>query len=200
MPLNVVSNYAANVAHRNLQATDIAASNSLAKLSIGKRVVSARDDAASMAIGSRMQSEVMGLKQAVINAGQAGPIDARHWATDRRAFGADRSQLLQQIACRSVVESTADSFGMLRDGYLASYLGPLIAVNSAQARQIAMRLIARTERTVFWDIPGPNAAALQLAQSLGFEPCRSLTRMIFGRRVAAPFLTHQYAIADPSIG
>ena len=55
MPLNVVSNYAANVAHRNLAATDTAASNSLAKLSIGKRVVSARDDAASMAIGSRMQ-------------------------------------------------------------------------------------------------------------------------------------------------
>ena len=68
MPLNVVSNYAANVAHRNLQATDTAASDSLAKLSIGKRVVSARDDAASMAIGSRMESEVMGLKQAVINA------------------------------------------------------------------------------------------------------------------------------------
>jgi flagellin len=74
MPLNVVSNYAANVAHRNLQATDIAASNSLAKLSIGKRVVSARDDAASMAIGSRMESEVMGLKQAVINAGQANSM------------------------------------------------------------------------------------------------------------------------------
>ena len=73
MPLNV-SNYAANVAHRNLQATDTAASNSLAKLSIGKRVVSARDDAASMAIGSRMQSEVMGLKQAVINAGQANSM------------------------------------------------------------------------------------------------------------------------------
>ena len=74
MPLNVVSNYAANVAHRNLAATDTAASNSLAKLSIGKRVVSARDDAASMAIGSRMQSEVMGLKQAVINAGQANSM------------------------------------------------------------------------------------------------------------------------------
>lgn len=74
MPLNVVSNYAANVAHRNLQATDTAASSSLAKLSIGKRVVSARDDAASMAIGSRMQSEVMGLKQAVINAGQANSM------------------------------------------------------------------------------------------------------------------------------
>ena len=74
MPLNIVSNYAADVAHRNLLKTDMEASNSLAKLSIGKRVVSARDDAASMAIGSRMNSEVQGLKQAVVNAGQANSM------------------------------------------------------------------------------------------------------------------------------
>ncbi len=74
MPLNVVSNYAANVAHRNLLKTDMEASSSLAKLSIGKRVVSARDDAASMAIGSRMNSEVQALKQAVVNAGQANSM------------------------------------------------------------------------------------------------------------------------------
>lgn len=74
MPLNVVSNYAANVAHRNLTMTDAEASDSLAKLSIGKRVVSARDDAASMSIGSRMNSEINGLKQAVINTGQANSM------------------------------------------------------------------------------------------------------------------------------
>ena len=74
MPLNVVSNYAANVAHRNLAMTDADASASLARLSIGKRVVSARDDAASMAIGSRMNAEVQGLKQAVVNAGQANSM------------------------------------------------------------------------------------------------------------------------------
>ncbi len=74
MPLNVVSNYAANVAHRNLAMTDTEASNSLAKLSIGKRVVSARDDAASMAVGQRLNSEVQGLKQATVNAGQANSM------------------------------------------------------------------------------------------------------------------------------
>ena len=74
MPLNVVSNYAANVAHRNLLKTDMQASASLAKLSIGKRVVSARDDAASMAIGQRINAEVQGLKQAVVNAGQANSM------------------------------------------------------------------------------------------------------------------------------
>jgi flagellin len=74
MPMNVVSNYAANVAHRNLKMTDTQATSSLAKLSIGKRVVSARDDAASLAIGSRMNSEIQGLKQAVVNAGQANSM------------------------------------------------------------------------------------------------------------------------------
>jgi flagellin len=42
MPLNVVSNHAANVAHRNLVQTDKQATASLSKLSIGQRVVSAR--------------------------------------------------------------------------------------------------------------------------------------------------------------
>ncbi len=74
MPLNVVSNYAANVAHRNLQMNDAQASSSLAKLSVGKRVVSARDDAASLAVGQRLNSEVMGLRQAVVNAGQANSM------------------------------------------------------------------------------------------------------------------------------
>jgi flagellin len=62
MPLNVISNFAASVAHRNLAASDAAASNSVAKLSAGSRVLSAKDDAAAMAIGSRLNSEVAGLK------------------------------------------------------------------------------------------------------------------------------------------
>ena len=53
MPLNLISNFAANVAQRNLAMSDAAATTSLAKLSSGSRVVSARDDAASLAIGSR---------------------------------------------------------------------------------------------------------------------------------------------------
>ncbi|MFN4090275.1 MAG: flagellin [Alphaproteobacteria bacterium] len=74
MGLNIVSNYAANVAHRNLTTTDAQATSSLAKLSSGTRVVSAKDDAAAMAIGSRISSEVAGLKQAAVNAGQAASM------------------------------------------------------------------------------------------------------------------------------
>jgi flagellin len=70
MALNAISNYAANVAHRNLQKSDMDATSSLAKLSSGSRVVSAKDDAASMAIGSRLNAQVQGLRQASVNAGQ----------------------------------------------------------------------------------------------------------------------------------
>lgn len=70
MPLNIISNFAANVAHRNLGMNDTAATNSLAKLSAGSRVISAKDDAAAMAVGNRLAAEVSGLKQAQVNAGQ----------------------------------------------------------------------------------------------------------------------------------
>jgi flagellin len=74
MALTVISNYAANVAHRNLVATDMRASASLAKLSSGQRVVSSKDDAAALAIGSRLASEVSALGQAGVNAGQASSM------------------------------------------------------------------------------------------------------------------------------
>ncbi|MEX2453336.1 MAG: flagellin [Rhodospirillaceae bacterium] len=70
MPLNIISNFAANVAHRNLTINDSAATNSLAKLSAGTRVISAKDDAAALAVGNRLSAEVAGLKQAQVNAGQ----------------------------------------------------------------------------------------------------------------------------------
>lgn len=71
MALNLISNFAANVAQRNLAMSDAAATSSLAKLSAGSRVISAKDDAASLAVGSRLNAEVVGLKQASVNAGQA---------------------------------------------------------------------------------------------------------------------------------
>ena len=74
MALNVVSNFAANVAHRNLVVSDRGATRDIAKLSSGLRVLGARDDAASLAIGSRLKAEVGALRQANVNAGQANSL------------------------------------------------------------------------------------------------------------------------------
>lgn len=71
MTLNVISNFAANVAQRNLVISDRAQTSALAKLSAGKRVLSAKDDAAALAIGSRLRAEVSALKTASQNASQA---------------------------------------------------------------------------------------------------------------------------------
>jgi len=71
MGLNIISNFAANRALTNLTFTSGEATRSVAKLSSGSRVVTAADDAASLAIGSRLKAEVVSLDQAVVNAGQA---------------------------------------------------------------------------------------------------------------------------------
>ncbi|MFT5438264.1 MAG: flagellin [Alphaproteobacteria bacterium] len=71
MALNIISNFAANVTHRNLVKSDMELTSSLTKISSGTRVVSAKDDAASLAIGSRLAAEVSALRQAQVNAGQA---------------------------------------------------------------------------------------------------------------------------------
>ena len=74
MALGIISNFAANVAHRNLIVSDRELSSSLAKLSSGRRVLSAKDDAASLAIGSRLNAEVQAQKQARVNAIQASSM------------------------------------------------------------------------------------------------------------------------------
>ncbi len=71
MPLNIISNFAAQVAQRQLAMSDRGASDSVAKISAGTRVLAARDDAAALAIGSRLRAEVAAMTQAGVNAGQA---------------------------------------------------------------------------------------------------------------------------------
>jgi len=71
MALSILSNFAANVAQRNLVDSSNQASSSVAKLSSGLRVLGAKDDAAALAIGSRLRAEVSAQMQASVNAGQA---------------------------------------------------------------------------------------------------------------------------------
>lgn len=69
--LSISTNTSALNVQRNLTEANDRSASSLAKLSSGSRVPTARDDAASLAIGSRLEAEVAGLNQASINASQA---------------------------------------------------------------------------------------------------------------------------------
>ena len=74
MPLNLISNFAANSALSNLTFNSGEATRSVSKLSSGKRVVDASDDTAALAIGSRLKVEVNALEVAVTNTRQGSSL------------------------------------------------------------------------------------------------------------------------------
>ncbi|MGD1880328.1 MAG: flagellin, partial [Kiloniellaceae bacterium] len=69
MPV-VATNTAANSALRFLNNNSSMASSSVSKLASGSRIVKASDDAAGLAIGTRLKADVTALTQAGINASQ----------------------------------------------------------------------------------------------------------------------------------
>jgi flagellin len=74
MVISASTNTTANTALRYLAQNSAASSNSLAKLSSGSRIVKASDDAASLAIGTKIKSDVTALKQAQVNTSQASSV------------------------------------------------------------------------------------------------------------------------------
>ena len=68
MPSYITTNLPSLNAQRNLNSSQGALHTSLQRLSSGMRVNSAKDDAAGMAISTRMESQIRGLNQAVRNA------------------------------------------------------------------------------------------------------------------------------------
>ena len=126
---------------------------------------------------------------------------------DREIFGADRGQLLQAMladAFRSTVwdlYSDIESYGMIRPGADADYLGPVVSTSEHHAHILIRDLISRSkQKMIYWDIPDANKEAQKIAKDLGFEPVQSLMRMRLGRDVGKGIPESQYAISDPATG
>jgi hypothetical protein len=79
-------------------------------------------------------------------------------------------------------------------------LGPVIASTPTDARHVVSNLLEGQMARVFWDIPDPNLAARELAESLGFRPVRPLIRMSRGSLPLPGSPDRQFGIADPSTG
>lgn len=101
---------------------------------------------------------------------------------DARAFGANRTDYLKRLANDSRVVSASDGYGMIRLGRVAAYLGPVIAKTTAEAQSIVEQLLEGIAQPVYWDLPDPNFEAARMANDLGFEPIRTLSRMWLGSR------------------
>jgi GNAT superfamily N-acetyltransferase len=130
----------------------------------------------------------------------AATLATTHIDLDRVAFAADRSRWLKLLNAGSVLCQRPRGFGMLRSGFLASYLGPVVAENRDVARDIIVELLKQSPGKTFWDPPEVNPDAVQLAQSLGFQPIRDLTRMWIGSQPINPAMNLQYAFSDPGTG
>ena len=70
----IATNAAANSAVSFLSRNSEMQSSSIAKLSSGSRIVKASDDAASLAVGTKLKADVTALKQASANADQAASL------------------------------------------------------------------------------------------------------------------------------
>lgn len=107
MPITFNTNLAALGAQRNIGIASDAASSSLQKLSSGSRVPQAKDDAAALAIGTKLKSEVAGLTQASNNAGQATSL--LQIADGALSTIADILQRMKSLAVQSSSGQLADS-------------------------------------------------------------------------------------------
>ena len=119
---------------------------------------------------------------------------------DQIAFGVDRREWLNRLAAHSYSVNYKEGCGMIREGHLASYIGPMIAGTATTAAQVIDALLLITSRTTFWDVPQPNQDAVALAEEHGFQPVRDLTRMWTGVELIPCDLSLQYALSDPGTG
>ena len=107
MPNSIVTNTAANTALRYMYLNQLATSGSLAKLSSGSRIVKASDDAASLAVGTKLKADVTALKQAAVNASHATSV--LQVADGGMARISDILQRMKALAVQASSGSLSDS-------------------------------------------------------------------------------------------
>ena len=107
MSLTGTTNTSAQTALRYLTQNQATASSSLAKLSSGSRIVKASDDAASLAVGTKLKADVTALKQAAVNAGQASSL--LQVADGGMAKVADILQRMKALAVQAQSGSVTDN-------------------------------------------------------------------------------------------
>ncbi len=115
MPSFINTNLASLNAQRNLNTSQSALHTSLQRLSSGLRVNSAKDDAAGMAIASRMESQIRGLNQSVRNASDGISLAQ----TAEGALGAIQNNLarMRELAVQAANATSNSDVGSINSEY-----------------------------------------------------------------------------------
>lgn len=127
---------------------------------------------------------------------------------DRKAFGADRSQLLETLVENSSVEpllvrssdGTVVAYALARSGTRASYFGPAIVSKRSDAGVLLDEVGARLQHgRVYVDLNTASLADSSILIERGFNKERDLIRMSYGK-ASAPTSPYVFAIAGPEVG
>lgn len=136
--------------------------------------------------------------------GMGDPVGDRppeNWLmADHRAFGADRSDLLERLARRGQPFVMDGSYCLTRPGRQSHYLGPSVCDRPGTARALIERaLLTAGNRDCSWDLFPKNVDAAAIARDLSFTPTRRLQRMVRGKDLRAEN-DSIYAIAGFELG
>jgi GNAT superfamily N-acetyltransferase len=137
--------------------------------------------------------------------GRARPMNAADlpavFARDLGVFGADRSALLSSLyerapECAWIVPSGGYTFG--RPGRLFSQLGPVVADDAGNARELVAGCFARLDGRHFAiDAPQLDTSWLQWLGDVGFQAERPFVRMFRKGNKHPGEPARQYAITGP---
>jgi GNAT superfamily N-acetyltransferase len=130
------------------------------------------------------------------------------FALDRRAFGADRSKLIEILienACVAPVLATApdgrvEGYALARRGSNADYVGPVVTSDPEHVGQLLDRVLSQlTGRQIYVDLNSAFEQGAELLAARGFVKQRDLVRMCYGERTSATS-DLVFAIAGPEVG
>jgi flagellin len=114
------TNIASLNAQRNLTSTQSAVQNALQRLSSGLRVNSARDDAAGLAISTRMSAQIKSLNQGIRNANDGISM------IQTAESGLDQIQSMMQRMRELATQASSDTVGATERGYISTEVTQLL--------------------------------------------------------------------------
>ena len=158
------TNVSSLVAQGSLKANDVKLSTAMQRLSTGLRINSAADDAAGLAIGNRMTTDIRGFAAAVKNANDG--ISLLQTAEGSLASVTDSLQRIRELAVQAASDSYSASDRVSLNGEASQMVNEIdrVATNS-KFNNVAILDGTYVSKTI--QLGAYNSAADQLSVSLG---------------------------------
>jgi flagellin len=204
MPLSIATNLASMTAQRSFLNSNSALETAFERLSTGKRVNSASDDAAGLAIGKDLESRVRGLNQAIRNVNDGiSMVQIAEGTLDEVTTILQRMRDLAVQASNASLGSTERGYLDAEQAKLATTLGSVIdqakfndrdligdstaSVISIQSGADAGDLSEITISAMTETVLGVTASAIDLTNATGTEESVDLGLSAYGSSAAATF-------------